>query len=110
MSIVRSFPADWLTDVTVIRSGGSDRRGNPLPAEEIHLTDCLIGPRSTSEQDGSMVTSTDMALYRDPDPDFSFRSTDRIRVPEGARMAGEWAVDGRPLEYPLGVHVPIRSA
>ena len=109
MSIVRMFPEDWLTDVVVLRGGGRDPRGNPLPVEEIPVSDCLIGPRATSEGEQFMVTSTDMALYRDPDPEFSFRSSDRIRVPEGQRMAGEWAVDGRPLEYPLGVHVPIRS-
>ena len=109
VGIVGAFPASWRTDVVVLRGGGRDPRGNPLPVEEIPLADCLIGPRSTTEGERFMVTSTDMALYRDPDPEFSFRSSDRIRVPEGARMAGEWAVDGRPLEYPLGVHVPIRS-
>lgn len=109
-NIVRSFPADWLTDVVVLRGGGRDAKGNPLPSEEITVRNCLIGPRNTSESgDFSMVVSSEMALYRDPDPEFRFRSTDRIRVPEDARMAGDWAVDGRPMEYPLGVHVPIRS-
>lgn len=108
--IVNSFPADWRTDVVVLRSGGRDAKGNPLPVEEIPVKDCLIGPRNTSESnDFSMVASTEMAIYRDPDPVFSFHATDRIRVPEGQRMAGVWAVDGRPLEYPLGVHVPIRN-
>lgn len=107
--IVRAFPADWLTDVVVLRGGGRDAKGNPLPSEEIPVTDCLIGPRNTSEEDGSMVVSSEMALYRDPDPNFRFHSNDRIRVPDDARMAGMWAVDGRPMEYPLGVHVPIRS-
>jgi len=106
---VSSLPGWWKCDVVVLRGGGRDPRGNPLPTEEIPLADCLIGPRATSEGEQFMVTSTDMALYRDPDPEFSFRSSDRIRIPEGQRMAGEWAVDGRPLEYPLGVHVPIRS-
>ena len=110
MSIVRMFPADWLTDVIVLRGGGTDRRGNPLPVVEIEVNNCLIGPRNTAESDNfTMVVSTEMALYRDPDPEFRFHSTDRIRVPDGQRMAEEWAVDGRPLEYPLGVHVPIRS-
>lgn len=110
MGIVNLFPADWRTNVVVLRGGGKDNKGNPLPTEEIPLTNCLIGPRNTNESnDFSMVASTEMALYRDPDPDFQFYSTDRIRVAEGSRMAGEWAVDGRPLEYPLGVHVPLRS-
>lgn len=104
------FPDDWRTDVIVLRGGGTDRRGNPLPIEEIHVSDCMIGPRNTAEVEGfSLVSSTEMALYRDPDPDFRFHGTDRIRIPDGAAMAGEWAVDGRPLEYPLGVKVPIRS-
>ena len=110
MRIVRSFPKEWLTDVVVLRSGGRDPKGNPLPVEEIAVTDCLIGARATSEPGGfSMQVSTEMALYRDPDPEFSFLPSDRIRVPDGSPMAGEWAVDGRAMEFPLGVHVPIRS-
>src|SRR5690625_5969900 len=97
MSIVRMFPADWLTDVIVLRGGGRDPRGNPLPTEEIPVSDCLIGPRATSEGEQFMVTSTDMALYRDPDPEFSFRSTARIWCPRAQERAAQWSERGGPL-------------
>ncbi|UNX54085.1 hypothetical protein MF406_14205 [Georgenia sp. TF02-10] len=35
---------------------------------------------------------------------FAFRSTDRIRVPEGTWLAaGDWAVDGEPHTWPVDV-------
>lgn len=108
-SIVRRFPKEWRTDVTVIRGGGRDAKGNTLPSQEIPLRNCLIGPRATTEPlDRSDVTSATAVLYRDPG--FTFLPSDRIRVPEGARMAGLWAVDGRPGEWPQGVEVGLVMA
>lgn len=108
--IVAKYPAAWRTEVIVIRGGGRDDRGNPRPVEEIPLADCLIGPRSTADAGGtSDLTSSDMSLYRDPDPAFKFQPTDRIRVPAGAANAGDWSVDGRPKEFPLGVEVPVKE-
>jgi hypothetical protein len=111
MGIVTSFPASWRTDVVVLRDGGRrDARGNPLPATEIPLPDCMVGPRMSSDTAGRSDTSdSEAALYRDPDPGFRFLPTDRIRVPTGALMAGEWAVDGRPAEWSLGVEVRLRA-
>jgi hypothetical protein len=108
MGIVSRFPRSWRTDVVVLRGGGRDAKGNPLPVTEIPVTGCLIGPRATAEPlDRSDVTSSTAVLYRDPDPGFSFLPADRIRVPSGARMAGTWNVDGRPGEWPHGVEVGL---
>jgi len=105
-SLVRRFPKSWRTDVTVIRGGGRDAKGNPLPSQEIPLRDCLIGARATSDPvDRSDVTSSTAVLYRDPG--FTFLPADRIRVPAGARMAGLWSVDGRPAEWPDGWEVGL---
>lgn len=108
MSIVKRFPKSWRTSVIVLRSGGRDVKGNPLPDVEIPKDNCLIAPRMTAEPvDRSDVVVAKPALYRDNEPGFSFLSTDRIRVPEGARMSGDWEVDGLPGEWPMGVEVPL---
>lgn len=110
MSIVNAFPAEWRTDVIVHR-GGRDPMGNPLPDQQTPLEDCLVGPRPTADPlDRSDVVDAKIVLYRDPDPAFTFRSTDRIEVPAGHRMAGLWAVDGRPGEWPLGAEVGLVRA
>ncbi|MBD1541024.1 hypothetical protein G9E11_01885 [Arthrobacter sp. IA7] len=109
MSPLRGFPKSWLTDVTVLRGGGRDPKGNPLPPVELTVTGCLIGARATSDPvDRSDVVDGKAVLYRGPG--FRFLSTDRIRVPDGARMAGEWSVDGRPGEWPFGSEVGLVRA
>lgn len=108
MGITSMYPKSWLTDVIVLRSGGRDAKGNPQPTEEIPVSRCLIGPRGSSEPvDRSEVVNGNVVLYRDSDPNFTFLHSDRIRIPEGARMAGEWAVEGRPSEWPFGVEVGL---
>ena len=104
MGIVSSFPASWRTSVTVLRGGGRDDRGDPLPVTELPVADCLVGPRATSEPiDRADLVSADAVLYRDPDPEFSFLSTDRIRTPDGV----EWSIEGAPKVWPQGVEVPL---
>lgn len=94
--------------MVVLRGGGRDPLGNPKPVEEIPVEDCLIAPRSTAEPlDRSDTAEAEPSLYHDS---FGFRSTDQIRVPDGARMAGLWAVDGIPGAWPFGVEVPLRRA
>ncbi|GAP53711.1 hypothetical protein AHiyo6_02760 [Arthrobacter sp. Hiyo6] len=105
-SLVKRFPKSWRTDVVVLRGGGRDAKGNPLPGLEIPVRDCLVGSRATADPlDHSDVASSTAVLYRDPG--FTFLPADRIRVPDGARMAGLWAVDGRPGEWPDGVEVGL---
>lgn len=100
--IVSSFPKFWRVDVVVLRGGGRDEWGNPLPAQEVPVPDCLVAPRATTEPvDRSDLTSSKSVLYRDPG--FTFYSTDRIRVPDGT----VWQVEGEPQVWPLGVEVPL---
>ncbi|GAA0200719.1 hypothetical protein [Glutamicibacter creatinolyticus] len=106
MGIVSSFPKKWRISVVVLRGGGRNSDGTVRPTTEIPLKDCLFGPRSTGEPvDRSEQTTGTPTLYRDPDPAFSFESTDRIRIPNG----NVYAVDGEPEVWPLGVAVPLRK-
>ncbi|MFK0005475.1 hypothetical protein ACIQTZ_00330 [Paenarthrobacter sp. NPDC090520] len=108
MSFISSFPEEYLTDVVVLRGGGRDAKGNPVTPEEISVTDCIVAPGSSFSGDNrSAAASSRASLYRDPDPGFSFQNKDRVRVPEGELMAGEWSVDGRPAEWPMGVEVTL---
>lgn len=111
MRSVAHFPAEWLTDVTVVRGGGRDSRGNPLPTTELPVTDCLVGARATMDPlSRGDLTTADGILYRDLEPGVEFRPTDQVRVPEGAWLAaGVWAVDGEPKRWPLGWEVPLRK-
>ena len=107
--IIARFPKSWRTDVIVVRSGGRDAKGNPLPSFEIPVPDCIVAPRATSDPvDRSDVVDGKAVLYRDLG--FTFRSTDGIRIPEGALMAGTWAVDGSPGEWPFGTEVGLVRA
>ncbi|AYN59007.1 head-to-tail stopper [Arthrobacter phage Ryan] len=105
-------PTDWAAadgrvDVIVLRGGGRDSRGNPLPVQEIPRARVTVGPRSTQDPlDRSDVTSSTAVLY-DEDTTFRYLPKDRIRVPEGALMAGEWSVEGRPGEWPMGSEVGL---
>lgn len=72
------------------------------------MEDCLIAPRSTVDPvDRSDVIDGKSVLYHE---EFLFLPTDRIEVPVGARMAGTWAVDGRPSEWPFGIEVGLVRA
>lgn len=110
MGIVDSFPADCRVEVIVIRRGGRNSQGDLKPETRIPVPDCIIAPRS-SEQSGkaSDATTSEMYLYRDPDPGFAFASTDQILVPQGSLMDGLWDVGGRPMQTPLGVEVRLKE-
>ncbi|MGO1562604.1 MAG: hypothetical protein ACTHW7_12345 [Actinomycetaceae bacterium] len=107
MSIVDRFPAEWLTDVTVLRGGGRDRFGNPLPEEEIPLDGCLAGWGTTTEHtDRTDRTVAQATLYRRRD-DFRWRSTDRVRITEDSMLPGTWAIDGEPKIWPTDVEIGL---
>lgn len=107
MSVLARFPSSWKTDVTVLRGGGRDPFGNPLPTEEIPVTGCLAAARSTAEPlDRTDLTEARGVLYHD---DFEFQPTDRIRFPETATLRGTWAVAGEPSRWPMGIEVPLRK-
>ena len=110
MDIISFLPGFWSGAVTVLRGGGRDSKSNPLPVEEIPVSKCLVGPRSTAEpNDFSEIVDSTAVLYRTVDDGFRFLPSDRVVVPDGARMAGEWSVDGRPSEWPMGVEVGLKS-
>ena len=110
-SPVKMFPKSWKTDITVLRGGGRDRFDNPIPAAEIAREGVMIAPRATADPvDFSELVDSRAVLYDDAEDGFRYMSTDRIRVPAGARMAGEWSIDGRPGEWVLGNEIVLVRA
>lgn len=102
------LPKSWKTDALIIRNGGRDNKGNPKPDTEIPITGFLIAPRATSDPvDQSDVVAATVVGYH---ASFGFQSTDRIRIPAGKRMAGDWSIDGLPKEWPHGSELPLKRA
>lgn len=107
MSITDRFSPDWLTTATVLRGGGRDRNGDPLPAQEIPVDGCLVGWDVTTEHtDRSDRTTAQATLYRRRD-DFEWRSTDLIRLPADSMLPGTWAIDGEPKIWPTDVEIGL---
>ena len=104
------MPRSWRTSATVVRSGGTDNRGNPRPPTELHRPDVLMAARATDDPvDRSDVTDGRAVLY-DADLEFKYATTDTIVIPEGSRMAGRWKVDGRPSAWPFGWEIGLVPA
>lgn len=101
----------WKTDIVLVRSAGRDAKGNPLPETRSPVKACLVAPRATSEPlaRGDLVDAA-AVLYREEEDGLDFLSKDRIEVPEGARMAGVWSVEGRPKLWPFGWEVALKGA
>ncbi|MFM9430057.1 hypothetical protein [Arthrobacter sp. MP_2.3] len=100
---------DSNTDVIILRARGRDAKGNPLSAEEIPLEGCQITPRSTADPvDHSDLVDSSAVLIRDAG--FTFLPTDRIRVPAGKSMAGDWSIEGRPGDWPGAVEIALVRA
>lgn len=121
MNPMKWLPDSWKTDATVVRGGGRDSRGNPLPPKTYHIKRVLVGQATTNDPvDNSDKPNSRTLLYTVPDPevtldgvpveDFRFESTDVIVIPKGARMAGRWSVDGDPGEWPFGNHLTLVRA
>lgn len=108
--IVSMFPDYWKTSVTVRRGGGRDDWGNPKPAKDFTVEECLVSWHDSSEPNRMSEVSNDTAyLFRDPDPSFRFQSTDSIVVPESASCPGTWVIDGQPKEEPMGVKLVLKK-
>lgn len=105
--LISGFPEEWRTEAVVLRGGGRDAKSNPLPVAQIPVVPpCAFAPRATSDpNDHSDVASTTGVLYCDPG--FTFLPKDRIRISAGFPGAGEWMVDGRPKEWPLGWEIGL---
>ncbi|MEE6295195.1 hypothetical protein [Georgenia wangjunii] len=107
IALVERFPAQWLTNVVVLRSE-RDPRGHPMPDQRIPVTDCLVRwLSSTEEVDRSNVASGTAVLYRRRRDGFEFLSTDRIEVPQTALAPGVWHVDGDPKRWPNTVQLDL---
>lgn len=82
--------------VTRLRSGGSDRFGNPLPETEHDIEDCPIAPGQTEDViDRSNGAIADFVIY--PPPGSDIRHTDRVRLPQP--WGGVWQVTGVPQHW-----------
>jgi len=107
-SIVERFPPEWLTDVTVVRSGGSDPKGNPLPATEHEIGPCLVSTDASTEDVSSRSDAPETTAYLFTPPGVKVLSTDRLRIPPGLWPSGDFQVSGEPSPTPLGVRVPLQ--
>lgn len=101
---------DFNTSVEVQRGGGRDAKGNPKPVQQLPVEDCQITPLDASDPrlDRSDVPEDTALLFHDGP--FRFQSTDRVLVPDGHEMAGEWEVDGRPGGWPGTTELKLRRA
>lgn len=104
------LPESWKVPATVVRGGGRDEWGELQPEEQHERPGVLIGKGTTVEANAaSSLVETTLTLY-DPDPTFQYLPTDRIVVAEGNLNAGDWAVNGKPFQWPYGSEVPLERA
>ena len=107
LDVVSLLPPEWRVTVTVVRGGGVDRFGKPVPRSEHTVSNCLIGEATTEEVEAfSEVASLDAVLSAPVMADF--RSTDAVNSPKSAwAPARKWRVSGHPRFTPLGTKVPL---
>lgn len=103
-------PAHGGIQVTVelIRTGGRDPRGNPLPSQPPVTIQAIVIPGDTSEPtdlDDSTVTKAELLV----DGDLLVTSTDQFRFTLPAALAGMWGVDGDPSPSGARLKVPLRK-
>lgn len=80
--------------LTVSRPGGENRYGDPLPATEHVIENCVFAPGGTSETtDRADQVTARMTVYTDLDADVT--ATDRGQAPDGTW----WQVSGEPQRY-----------
>lgn len=99
---------------TVIRPGGHDRHGNPLPSSEHEISRCARDQQRSSEVvDGTLVVTTTERILCD-DPDADVRAGDFLRLPG---ETGAWQVSGdvdRPASpftgWRPGCVIPVERA
>lgn len=85
--------------LTVNRSGGRDRYGNPLPGTSHTIDDCALAPTGSTEMVNGQATVIDQdTVYADYGADVEPR--DEIVVPAGQPISpGVYQVDGSPARY-----------
>ncbi|WP_162933850.1 hypothetical protein [Actinomyces lilanjuaniae] len=113
MDWLRVIPRWWRTTVTVVSGPGRDREGRLRPGQERVLPGVAVTfssseePRATSTVPGTL-TDDQARLYAPPGTVVA--PTDRVVVPAGHPLAGDWDVTGEPGSWPLGVVVSLRRA
>ncbi len=113
MNLTGRFPGEWLVSVTVTRSGGTDRKGNPLPATEHTVDDCLVSTQTSAEEALARSDRPDTTAWLYAPAGADFTSTDTVTVPPSPKRLwpdGVFTVNGRPDVGPLGVRVQLREA
>jgi hypothetical protein len=80
--------------LTVSRPAGTNRYGDPLPATEHSLDDCVLAPGGSSEStDRADQVTARMTVYAGLRADVL--ATDRVTLPDGTR----WQVVGEPQRF-----------
>jgi hypothetical protein len=85
--------------ITVHRSGGTDRYGNPLPGTNHEVPGCAVAPSGSSEVTGGQATVLDKdTVYAPYDADV--QPHDEIEIPPGQPLApGRYQVEGTPARW-----------
>lgn len=107
MNVMSTFPASWFVTVTVDRgAGGYDGWGDPLPSERFEVSECLLAPSSSLNDDEyGAVTDSDGRIYH---ASFVFEQSDLVTVPDGQLNAGVWEVQEPSAEWPGGTETRVR--
>lgn len=80
--------------ITVVRGGGSDQHGDPLPSVEHQIAECTVAPRPGAEDNRQgEVIIVGLTLFAPFDADIA--ATDRVRI-ENPKWAGTYDVVGEP--------------
>lgn len=92
---------EWQVTATVFR-GGRDARGNPITPTTHEVTG-LFAPSGTDDPNDWSDATLDVGRFMAP-VGADIITTDVLEIPGH----GRWAVDGRPMPWPLGIEVPLR--
>ncbi|WP_027944032.1 hypothetical protein [Amycolatopsis taiwanensis] len=80
--------------ITVSRPAGVNRYGDPLPATEHTIGDCVLAPHGSVEiTERSDQVTTHLTVYTRVDADVT--ATDRVVLADGTR----WQVSGEPQRW-----------
>lgn len=85
--------------VTVERSGGTDRFGNPLPGTSHTIEGCAVAPRSSEERtDGQATVIVGRSLFMPPGADVTAHD---VVVLNGDPQPDDerWQVEGEPAVW-----------
>ena len=107
MTLVSSFPPEWLTSITVHR-GGYDAKGNPLPTTSHTIEECLVGWRGTADPVDRSELTTDTAVAYVDDPATDIKAGDQVTVPACRWPYGDFQVDGQVKPRQMGLEIPLR--